>query len=286
VIVCRSAGEIEKLARVNALVARVLAELKAAARPGVTTGELDAIAEQRLQEAGAEPAFKGYHGYPATICASVNEQVVHGIPSNRALVDGDIISIDMGAKLDGFFGDSAVTVPVGDVGPEAVRLLKVTEDSLYRALDKVRAGARVSDIGAAVQAHVEAHGFSVVREFVGHGIGAKLHEEPQIPNYGQPGRGPRLAEGMVLAIEPMVNVGKPAVRVLGDGWTAVTKDGSLSAHFEHTVVVTATGCRILTRADGSGAAERRTANGERRTENEERRTENAGRESRLFGVRQ
>ena len=275
-IVCRSAGEIEKLARVNALVARVLAELKAAVRAGVTTGELDAIAEQRLHEAGAQPAFKGYHGYPATICASVNEQVVHGIPSARALVDGDIISIDMGAKLDGFYGDSAVTVPVGDISPDAVRLLKVTEESLYRALDTVRAGARISDIGAAVQTHVEAHGFSVVREFVGHGIGAKLHEEPQIPNYGQPGRGPRLAEGMVLAIEPMVNIGKPAVRVLGDGWTAVTKDGSLSAHFEHTVVVTATGCRILTR-DGDGA--------QRRTENGELGTQSAERETRVFGVR-
>jgi methionyl aminopeptidase len=270
VIVCRSAGEIEKLARVNALVARVLAELKAEVRVGITTGDLDALAEQRLKEAGAEPAFKGYHGYPATICASVNEQVVHGIPSKRALVDGDIISIDMGAKLDGFFGDSAVTVPVGEISAEAADLLKVTEESLYRALATVRAGARVSDIGAAVQQHVEANGFSVVREFVGHGIGAKLHEEPQIPNYGQPGRGPRLAEGMVLAIEPMVNVGKPAVRVLGDGWTAVTKDGSLSAHFEHSVVVTATGCRILTRTDGDD---------EVRTTNEER----PG--ARLFGAR-
>jgi methionyl aminopeptidase len=248
VIVCRSAAEIERLARVNALVGRVLAELKAMVRPGVTTAELDAVAERRLQEAGAEPAFKGYHGYPATICASVNEQVVHGIPSSRALVDGDIISIDMGAKMDGFFGDSAVTVPVGTISPQAAQLLKVTEESLYRGVAAVRTGARVSDIGAAVQQHVEAHGFSVVREFVGHGIGAKLHEEPQIPNYGAPGRGPRLAEGMVLAIEPMVNVGKPAVKVLGDGWTAVTKDGSLSAHFEHTVVVTATGCSILTRA--------------------------------------
>jgi methionyl aminopeptidase len=254
VIVCRSAGEIERLARVNALVARVLAELKATVRPGVTTGELDALAEQRLQEAGAEPAFKGYHGYPATICASVNEQVVHGIPSRRALVDGDIISIDMGAKLDGFFGDSAVTVAVGEITVGAAHLLKVTEEALYRALAAVRAGARVSDIGAAVQQHVESHGFSVVREFVGHGIGAKLHEEPQIPNYGQPGRGPRLAEGMVLAIEPMVNAGKPAVKVLGDGWTAVTKDGSLSAHYEHTVVVTPAGCRILTQPDGERTA--------------------------------
>jgi methionyl aminopeptidase len=246
VIVCRTATEIERLARVNELVARVLAELKAMVAPGVTTADLDALAEKRLAEAGAEPAFKGYHGYPATICASVNEQVVHGIPSKRPLVEGDIISIDMGAKLDGFFGDSAVTVPVGAVTEDAARLLSVTEASLYKGLDAVKAGARVSDIGAAVQAHVEAHGFSVVREFVGHGIGEKLHEEPQIPNYGPAGRGPRLAEGMVLAIEPMVNYGKASVKVLGDGWTAVTKDGSLSAHFEHTVVVTGNGCRILT----------------------------------------
>ena len=245
-IVCRSAAEIERLARVNELVARVLAELKAMVAPGITTADLDAVAERRLVEAGAEPAFKGYHGYPATICASVNEQVVHGIPSKRPLVVGDIVSIDMGAKLDGYYGDSAVTVPVGDVSDDAARLLSVTEASLYKGLAAVKAGARVSDIGAAVQEHVEAHGFSVVREFVGHGIGTKLHEEPQIPNYGPGGRGPRLSEGMVLAIEPMVNFGRAAVKVLGDGWTAVTKDGSLSAHFEHTVVVTGSGCRILT----------------------------------------
>ncbi|HUE88959.1 MAG TPA: type I methionyl aminopeptidase [Vicinamibacterales bacterium] len=245
-IVCRSAAEIERLARVNELVARVLAELKALVVPGLTTADLDAVAEKRLGEAGAEPAFKGYHGYPATICASVNEQVVHGIPSKRPLLEGDIISIDMGARLDGFYGDSAVTVPVGFVSEEADRLLSVTEAALAKGLAAVRPGARVSDIGAAVQTHVEAHGFSVVREFVGHGIGTKLHEEPQIPNYGPAGRGPRLSEGMVLAVEPMVNLGKPAVKVLGDGWTAVTKDGSLSAHFEHTVVVTGSGCRILT----------------------------------------
>jgi methionyl aminopeptidase len=249
VIVCRSAAEIERLARVNELVAQVLAELKALVAPGLTTADLDALAEKRLGEAGAAPAFKGYHGYPATICASVNDQVVHGIPSKRPLVEGDIISIDMGAKLDGFYGDSAVTVPVGVVSEAADRLLNVTEASLYEGLGAVKPGARVSDIGAAVQAHVEAHGFSVVREFVGHGIGTKLHEEPQIPNYGPAGRGPRLSEGMVLAVEPMVNLGKPAVKVLGDGWTAVTKDGSLSAHFEHTVVVTGSGCRILTNGE-------------------------------------
>jgi methionyl aminopeptidase len=254
VIVCRSAAEVERLARVNALVAQVLAELKAAVKPGVTTATLDALAERRLVEAGAEPAFKGYHGYPATICASVNEQVVHGIPSKRALQSGDIVSLDMGAVLDGFFGDCAVTVAVGEIDAEAARLLEVTEAALYKGLAVVRPGSRVSDIGAAVQTFVEAHGFSVVREFVGHGIGTKLHEEPQIPNYGVAGRGPRLAEGMVLAIEPMVNVGKAAVKVLSDGWTAVTKDGSRSAHFEHTVVVTSTGCRILTPAPAAESA--------------------------------
>jgi methionyl aminopeptidase len=250
-IVCRSAAEIERLARVNALVAAVLSELKAMVMPGITTAELDELAERLFRDGGAEPAFKGYHGYPSTICASINEQVIHGIPSNRTLLDGDILSIDVGAKMDGYFGDSAVTVPVGTISPDAGRLLKITEESLYKGLAAVRSGGRVSDIGAAVQQHVEAAGFSVVREFVGHGVGTKLHEEPQVPNYGVRGRGPRLADGMVLAIEPMVNLGKPAVKVLGDGWTAVTKDGSLSAHFEHTVVVQGTGCRILTLAEGA-----------------------------------
>jgi methionyl aminopeptidase len=219
----------------------------------VTTADLDALAEARVRESQAEPAFKGYHGYPATICASLNEQVVHGIPSKRKLVEGDILSVDMGAKLDGYYGDSAVTVPVGMVSPEAAKLLRVTEESLSKAIEVVKPGARVSDIGAAVQAHVEANGFSIVREFVGHGVGTSLHEEPQIANYGPAGRGPRLAEGMVLAIEPMVNLGKPAVKVLGDGWTAVTRDGSLSAHFEHTVVVTPDGCEILTLFAGDRA---------------------------------
>jgi methionyl aminopeptidase len=246
VIVCRSHAEIDKLRRVNQLVAEILAELRAMVAPGATTQQIDELAERRVREAGAVPAFKGYHGYPATVCASVNEQVVHGIPSKRPLVDGDVLSIDMGAQLDGFFGDCAVTVPVGRVTPEAAALLKVTEEALFHGIEAVKPGARVSDIGAAVQRHVEAHGFSVVREFVGHGIGTSLHEEPQIANYGPGGRGPRLAEGMVLAIEPMVNLGKAAVKVLGDGWTAVTRDGSLSAHFEHTVVVNGDGCEILT----------------------------------------
>jgi methionyl aminopeptidase len=246
VIVCRSQSEIDKLRRVNQLVARILAELRQVVVPGITTNDIDELAERRVREAGAEPAFKGYHGYPATVCASVNEQVVHGIPSLRPLVTGDIVSIDMGAKLDGFFGDCAVTVPVGAVSPQASELLRVTEEALFRGIDCVRPGARVSDIGAAVQQHVEAQGFSVVREFVGHGIGTSLHEEPQVANYGPAGHGPRLSEGMVLAIEPMVNAGKPAVKVLSDGWTAVTKDKSLSAHFEHTVVVTRDGREILT----------------------------------------
>jgi methionyl aminopeptidase len=246
VIVCRSQSEIDKLRRVNQLVARILDELRQVVVPGISTADIDELAERRVREAGAEPAFKGYHGYPATVCASVNEQVVHGIPSSRPLENGDIVSIDMGAKLEGFFGDCAVTVPVGAVSPQASELLRVTEEALFRGIDCVRPGARVSDIGAAVQQHVEAQGFSVVREFVGHGIGTSLHEEPQVANYGPAGHGPRLSEGMVLAIEPMVNAGKPAVKVLSDGWTAVTKDKSLSAHFEHTVVVTREGCEILT----------------------------------------
>ena len=248
-ITCRSAAEIERLAQVNALVAQVLRELMGAVAVGVTTRQLDALAERRLREGRAEPAFKGYHGYPATICASVNEQVIHVIPNDRPLQEGDILSIDLGGKLEGYFGDSAVTVPVGRVSVDADRLLTVTQAALERAIAVVRPGARVHDIGAAVQQHVEAHGYAVVREFVGHGIGTALHEEPQIPNYGTPGRGSRLAAGMVLAIEPMVNIGKAAVKVLSDGWTAVTKDGSLSAHFEHTVAVTETGCRVLTERD-------------------------------------
>ena len=246
-IVCKSPAELERMRAANALVADVLAELAGMVAPGMTTKDLDAAAEKLVRDGGAEPAFKGYRGYPCTLCASVNEQVVHGIPSNRALGEGDIISLDMGVKLNGFYGDSAVTVPVGRVSDEAAALLRVTRESLEKGITQVRLGGRISDIGHAIQLHVEAHGFSVVREFVGHGIGAALHEDPQIANYGEPGRGPRLAEGMTLAIEPMVNVGRPAVKVLADGWTAVTKDGSLSAHFEHTVAVTKTGPLVLTR---------------------------------------
>ncbi|PYR32195.1 MAG: type I methionyl aminopeptidase [Acidobacteria bacterium] len=246
-IVCRSAAELEQMRQAGRLVGEVLTELAAMVAPGVSTADLDALAEKRIAQAGATPAFKGYHGYPGTICASINEEVIHGIPSGRRLLrEGDIISIDVGASLDGYFGDSAVTLPVGQVSEHAAKLLRVTEEALYKAIERARPGNRISDIGHAVQQHVEAYGCSVVREFVGHGIGQRMHEEPQVPNYGEPGRGPRLTEGMVLAIEPMVNAGKPAVKVLADGWTAVTRDGSLSAHFEHTVAVRAGEPWVLT----------------------------------------
>ena len=256
-IVCRSLAELEKMRAAGRLVGRVLTALAAKVAPGVTTADLDAIAEGLIVDAGATPAFKGYHGYPATICASVNDEVIHGIPSvQRVLNAGDVISIDVGAKLHGYYGDSAVTLAVGPISEAAATLLRVTEESLYKAIEAVKPGNRISDIGHAVQKHVEAHGFSVVREFVGHGIGQQMHEEPQVPNYGEPGRGPRLAEGMVIAIEPMVNAGKPQVKVLSDGWTAVTRDHSLSAHFEHTVAVTADGPWILTARDVPVAAGR------------------------------
>jgi methionyl aminopeptidase len=229
------------------LVGDVLTALAARVAPGVATVELDEIAEGLIADAGAVAAFKGYRGYPATICASINEEVIHGIPSSRRVLhEGDIVSIDVGVSLGGYYGDSAVTLPVGRVSEEAATLLRVTEESLYKAIEHARPGYRVSDISHAVQRHVEGYGFSVVREFVGHGIGQQMHEDPQVPNYGEPGRGPRLAAGMVLAIEPMVNAGRAAVKVLPDGWTAVTRDRSLSAHFEHTVAVTAEGPWILT----------------------------------------
>ena len=246
-IVCRSAAELEKMREAGRLVGEVLTELAAKVAPGISTAELDELAEKRIAKRGAVPAFKGYHGYPATICASINDEVIHGIPSGRrVLVEGDIISLDVGASVDGYYGDSAITLAVGRVSEEAATLLRVTEESLFKAIEQARPGRRLSDISHAVQHHVEAHGFSIVREFVGHGIGQRMHEEPQVPNYGEPGHGPRLAEGMVLAIEPMVNAGRAAVKVLADGWTAVTKDKSLSAHFEHTVAVTAGEPWILT----------------------------------------
>ena len=246
-IVCKSPAEIDRMRAASGVVAAVLTDLAGAMAPGVTTRELDERAETSIRAAGATPAFKGYHGYPAALCVSINDEVIHGIPSpTRRLADGDIVSVDVGAVLDGFVGDSAVTFPVGAVSDRAAMLMRVTQEALYRAILAVKVGGRVSDIGDAVQRHVEAHGCSVVREFVGHGIGTAMHEEPQVPNYGPPGRGARLTEGMVLAIEPMVNLGRPAVRVLDDGWTAVTRDRSLSAHFEHTVAVAEEGPFVLT----------------------------------------
>jgi methionyl aminopeptidase len=255
VIICRSTAEVAKMRAAGRLVADVLAELEAAVAPGVTTADLDRLAERLVRDGGAEPAFKGYRGFPATLCASVNDVVIHGIPSaSRKLVEGDVISLDMGVKLGGYYGDSALTVPVGRVSESAERLLRVTRESLDRAVAQAKAGGRLSDIGHAVQAWVEMHGYSIVREFVGHGIGEKLHEDPQIPNYGDPGRGPKLAEGMVLAIEPMVAMGRPETKVLADGWTAVTRDGSLAAHFEHTVAVGASGPIVLTARAGAAVA--------------------------------
>jgi methionyl aminopeptidase len=246
-IVLKSQAEIDTMAEAGIIVAEALEALKSLVKPGVTTRELDRAAEEFIRSRNSIPAFKGYRDFPASLCASVNDQIVHGIPSDRVLVEGDIIGLDLGAIVDGYYGDAAITVPVGSITPEAERLIKVTETSLYRAIEQIREGNRLSDISNAVQSHVEAEGYSVVRDFVGHGIGRALHEEPQIPNFGKPGQGPRLRVGMVLAIEPMVNVGRPEVRILSDHWTAVTQDGSLSAHFEHTVAVTKNGPAILTK---------------------------------------
>ena len=248
-IVCKSAAEIERMRHSGRIVRQVLDEVRSMVAPGVTTMDLERAAEKKIAELGAKPAFKGYCDYPCVLCTSVNEEIVHGIPSEkRALKEGDIVSIDCGVVLDGYYGDAAITVPVSDaVKPELRKLLTVTEESLYRGIDQALIGNSVGDVGAAVQEHVEANGFSVVREFVGHGIGTRLHEEPQIPNFGARGHGAKLREGMVLAIEPMVNYGKPGSRVLDDKWTAVTVDGSFSAHFEHCVAVTKDGPVILTK---------------------------------------
>jgi len=246
--VCKSAAEIEMMRQSGRIVRQVLDHVREMVAPGVTTMDLERAAEKKIKELGSKPAFKGYYDYPCVLCTSVNEEIVHGIPSEkRALKEGDIVSIDCGVVLDGYYGDAAITVPVGkSVKPELQKLLAVTEASLYHGIEQVRIGNSVGDVGAAVQEHVEAAGFSVVREFVGHGIGTKLHEEPQVPNFGARGHGAKLREGMVLAIEPMVNFGKPETRVLGDKWTAVTADGSCSAHFELCVAVTKNGPMILT----------------------------------------
>lgn len=247
-IVCRSKAELEKMHRAGLIVWDVLSGLRGMVRPGATTMEMEKFAERRSAELGGRPAFKGYLGYPCVLCASINSEVVHGIPSaSRKLKGGDIVSLDFGVELDGYYADAAVTVPVGAVRPEAETLLRVTREALDRAIDQMRPGRRLGDVSAAVQDWVEQHGFSVVREFVGHAIGTKMHEDLQLPNYGEPGRGPKLEEGVVLAIEPMVNAGGPGVKVLADKWTAVTTDGSNSAHFEHTVAVTSNGPWILTR---------------------------------------
>jgi methionyl aminopeptidase len=246
-IILKSPQEIEKMRRSNQIVAEILAEMKTSARPGVTTRELDELAEALLAKLKAHSAFKGYNGYPAALCTSVNEEVVHGIPSNRVLKEGDILSLDFGAIYDDFYGDAAITLPIGSISTEAEQLLRVTEEALYLAIDQARPENRLMDISAAIQRHVESHGFSVVRDFVGHGIGKHLHEKPQVPNFGIPGRGVRLKPGMTLAIEPMINAGGCEVMIREDGWTAVTKDGSLSAHFEHSVAVTENGPAILSK---------------------------------------
>ena len=230
------------------VVARTLRVLAAAVRPGITTAELDALAEAEIRAAGATPSFKGYHGYPAALCTSVNDEVVHGIPNaKRVLKEGDILSIDCGVIIDGYYSDAAVTYPIGKVSPQTCKLLEVTQASLEKAIQQCQVGGRLFDISSAVQQLCEAEGFGVVREFVGHGIGRSMHEDPQVPNFGEHGKGPRLKAGMVLAIEPMINAGKPEVRVLPDGWTAITVDGSYSAHFEHTVAITKDGPQVLTR---------------------------------------
>jgi len=247
-IICKSPAEIEKLRNSGRLVREILEEMRRRVQPGVTTLDLERFAEKRLRQLGVAPAFKGYRGYPCCLCASVNEEIVHGIPSGRRVLKaGDIVSLDLGIVLKGYYGDSALTVPVGEISEPLKKLLRVTEASLELALQHVRDGNRLGDISAAVQQHAERSGFSVVRGFVGHGIGREMHEEPQIPNFGKPGHGPLLKPGMVLAIEPMVTEGGNAVRVLDDHWTAVTADGGYSAHFEHMVAVTSNGPDVLTR---------------------------------------
>jgi methionyl aminopeptidase len=246
-IICKSKAEIDIMREAGRIVALTHKELQKAIRPGITTAELDEIAETFIRKHGAKPSFKGYGGFAGSICASVNEELVHGIPGKRKLQEGDIISIDIGAEVDGYHGDSAWTYGVGTISSENQRLLDVTEKSLYEGLAQAKPDARLTDISHAIQVYVEAAGYSIVREYVGHGIGRNLHEDPQIPNFGPPGRGPRLKPGMVLAIEPMVNAGKRYVRTLADNWTVVTVDGSMCAHFEHTIAITEDGYEILTK---------------------------------------
>jgi methionyl aminopeptidase len=246
-IILKSDREIEYLRDAGQIVAKTFGEVRKAIRPGITTLELDRIAEEYIKGCGAIPAFKGYNGFAGNICASVNEEVVHGIPGLRKLKNGDNVSIDIGAVINGYNGDAAITVPVGEIDAEVQQLLDVTEQSLYKGIEQAVLGNRLGDISHAVQKHSESYGYGVVRDFVGHGIGRNMHEDPQIPNYGIPGRGPRLKTGMTLAIEPMINMGTYEVRTLDDGWTVVTADGKRSAHFEHTIVITPDGPEILTK---------------------------------------
>ena len=245
-IIGKSQKEIEKMRAAGQLVGRVLQELRAMVKPGVTTLEIDRAAEQMIRDAGAHPTFKGYNGFPFSICASVNEQVVHGFPSEYALDEGDIFSIDVGVTLDGFVGDTATTIPVGTVSEERLKLIRVTEECLQLAIEQCRPGKHLGDIGYAVQSHAEAHGYSVVRDYVGHGIGRRMHEDPQIPNYGKPGKGTKIKKGYVFAVEPMINMGSLHTKTLNDGWTVVTVDGQPSAHVEHTIAITADGPEVLT----------------------------------------
>ncbi len=244
-IILKSPEEIEKMRIANQIVARALKTLKEMVKPGMTTEELDRAAEEIILAAGARPSFKGYRGFPASLCASINSEVVHGIPGKRRLKEGDIISLDLGTEYEGYYGDAAITVAVGKVSPEANRLMDVTRESLYKGIEQAKEGKHLSDISHAIQAHAEAAGFSVVTDFVGHGIGTKPHEDPQVPNYGPKGVGPILKSGMVLAIEPMINAGTHYVEVLDDDWTVVTRDGKLSAHFEHSIAITRNGADVL-----------------------------------------
>jgi methionyl aminopeptidase len=245
VIIIKSSREIEHLKRSNAIVAEVFQELQKAIGPGMTTKELDQIVEKVILSRGALPAFKGYRGFPASLCISINEEVVHGIPSQRKLKEGDLVSLDVGVNLNGYFGDGAITLPIGEVDKDGKKLLEVTEKALHIGIERAKIGNRLFDISHAIQAWVESQGFSVVRDFVGHGIGRDLHEEPQIPNFGSPHQGPRLERGMVFALEPMVNEGTHEVKILSDGWTVVTADGKRSAHFEHSIAITEKGAEIL-----------------------------------------
>ncbi len=242
----KSSEQIGKMRQASEILVGAFAEIKPYIKPGITTKQLDDIARKRITSSGARCAFLGYKGFPKSICTSINEEIVHGIPSDRVLKEKDILSIDVGVEYKGYFSDAAITIAVGRIGPKITKLIEITKDALYKAIDRVKLGGRISDISCVIQEHVEKNKFSVIRDFVGHGIGANLHEDPQIPNFGQPGMGVRLKEGMVLAIEPMVSYGKPEIEILDDGWTAVTLDRSFTAHFEHTVAITTQGPEILT----------------------------------------